>query len=172
MHADGRADARFDVAVEGFDGLVEFEGGADGACRIVLVGYGVAEDGQDGVAQELADAAVVAGDDLACALPDLVDDVAHVLGIEAFVEGGKAFEVGEEDGDLAALLAGGGGRRVTAEWRGALAAETGVFGCGGATLGACYGGRRHSSLWLAPADFRRFIPAIIAPPGAVTWRLA
>jgi len=58
---------------------VQFEGGADGAQRVVLVRHWVAEDRHHGVAEQSVDSAVIPRDDLAGTIPDLVYDVAHIL---------------------------------------------------------------------------------------------
>ena len=63
MHADGGADALLDIAVERLDGLVQLERGADGAHGVIFVCDGIAEDGHYGIAEELVDPPVIAGDD-------------------------------------------------------------------------------------------------------------
>ena len=65
------------------------ERGVERPLRIVLVSDRRAEDGEDGIAHELLDEAVVAGDRLGERLEQRVLERAHLLGIEALGERGE-----------------------------------------------------------------------------------
>ena len=91
--------------------LLHAQGGADRALGVVLVGHRRAEQGHDVVADVLVDGAAVALDLLAQAPQEALDHRLEGLGVEALGHRGVAGEVGEEDGDLAALLGGAAGRR-------------------------------------------------------------
>ena len=84
------------------------EPGADRPLGIVLVGRRPAEIGQDAVAQELRDVALVPRQLRRDRALVGGHDLARVLGIEAGGERGRAHEVDEDERELAPLAAGGG----------------------------------------------------------------
>ena len=90
---------------------------ADGAQRVVLVHHRHAEDGHDGVADELLHAAAVALDDPLHPLEVACEQRAQPLGIERLAERGRAGQVAEENRHRLALLPGlrraGGEREPT-----------------------------------------------------------
>ena len=86
--------------------LLHAEGGANGALGVVLVRHRRPEDRHDVVADVLVDLAAEALDLLAQAPQAAVDERLDRLGIHALGDRGVAGEVGEQDGDLAALLGG------------------------------------------------------------------
>ena len=97
----------------------QLEGGADGSLGVVLVAGRGAPDGHDGVADELLDRAAVPLDDAARQLEVARQELAHLLGVAVLGQGGEADQVGEQDGDQAAL---GDGCRPDAPATGALPA--------------------------------------------------
>ena len=92
--------------------LDDGEPGLHGALGVMFVGLGIAEIGEHAVAHVLGDETAVALDQLRAAAMIGADDPAHVLGIEPRRQRGRADEVAEHHGELAAL---GGVRRC---WRG------------------------------------------------------
>ena len=94
--------------VQLLDGFARGERRTHGALGIVLVRNGSAEDGHDGVADELLHRAAEALDLRADARVIRREHRAYVLRIELLGAAGEADEVGEEDGDDLALLARGG----------------------------------------------------------------
>ena len=76
-----------------------------GPLGVVLVGDGRAEQGDDGVTEDLVDPAPEAGHVLHQALEQPVDERLDLLGVDALGLAGEADEIGEEDGDDPALLA-------------------------------------------------------------------
>ncbi len=94
--------------------VLDIEGGADGALRIVLVGDRRTEEGQHPVAEELGDRAVVAPDGCADDAVGAGDDLLPFFGVEALGDRGRADDIGEEDRDRFALAfqPGGGGVRL------------------------------------------------------------
>jgi hypothetical protein len=107
-----RVDADADVEIERRVGLVQFlHGVADGerrpdrSLRVVLVCDGSAEDGHDGIADELLHGAAEALDLRAQAREVGREHAADVLGVELLGAAGEPDEVGEEHGDDLALLA-------------------------------------------------------------------
>ena len=86
--------------------LLHAEGGANGALGVVLVRHRCPEDGHDVVADVLVDLAAEALDLLAQAPQAPVDEGLDLLGVHALSHRGVAREVGEHDGDLAALFGG------------------------------------------------------------------
>ena len=85
------------------DGIDEVECGADCAFGVVLVRDRRAPDGHHGVADEFLDRAAVALDDLPCGVEVVREELARVLRVAALRRGREADEVGEQDGDEAAL---------------------------------------------------------------------
>ena len=81
------------------------------ALRIVLVRDRRAEDGDDGIADELFRVGVEAVDHRAQRSEQVGLQAADVLGVEAFGERGEAGEIGEEDGGGAAIGVRRDGRR-------------------------------------------------------------
>ena len=111
---DGRlagehAGARLQRRVERGNGCDEVERGADGSLGVVFVRDRSAPDSHHGVADELLYGAAVALDNLPRGVEVASEQFARVLGIATFRRGREPHEVGEEDGDEAAL--GGLGRR-------------------------------------------------------------
>ena len=95
--------------------LLHAEAGADRALGVVLVRDWRAEDGHHVVADVLVDSAAVAVDLLAEAAQAAVDEALHRLRVHALGDRRVSGEVGEDDGDLAALL--GQGLRLEARRR-------------------------------------------------------
>src|SRR6185503_1651604 len=62
VDADAHAEGELPLGVEGGELALHGEPGADGAGRVVRVGGGRAEDGHDGVADELVDGPALALD--------------------------------------------------------------------------------------------------------------
>ena len=81
----------------------EFQPGTDRAFGRVFLRSRKAEIRQDAVAQVLCDMAVVSADDRGADLAVLVQQAAHVLGVELTGEPGRADQIAEDHGDLAAL---------------------------------------------------------------------
>src|SRR6185369_16985093 len=88
-----------EVAVEVVEGGAHLQGGAGGADDVVLVEDGHAEDGHDGVADELLDGPAVALDDAAHLGEVAGHHELEGLGVQAVSERGEAADVGEHDGD-------------------------------------------------------------------------
>ena len=99
-----------ELAVQlGEDGL-HLHAGVHGAFGVVLVRAGDAEHGQDRVAHELLEQALVPGDLLGQAVERSPHDGLHYLGVFVLGERGRAHQVGEQrGGELALLPAGLGG---------------------------------------------------------------
>ena len=90
---------------------------------VVLVGHRGAEEGDDGVADDLVDLPAERVDVFDQALEAGVDQLLDLLGIRSLREGGEADEVGEEDGRDPAFV-GSGDEGVAA-----AGAEPGLCGC-------------------------------------------
>ena len=88
---------------EGADRVDELEAGPDGPLGVVLVGDRRAPDRHDRVADELLDRPAVAADDVAGEVEVAGQELAGVLGVAPLGERREADEVGEQDGDEAAL---------------------------------------------------------------------
>ena len=71
--------------------------------RMIRVGTERAEDGEDGVAQEIDHEASVPRDDAHEQVEVIVEDGDHVLGRKSLREGGEAAQVAEERRDLTIL---------------------------------------------------------------------
>ena len=71
--------------------------------RVVLMRAGKAEIGQNAVAHELGDEAVVARDSARAGVLVGPDDLSHVLGIEPLRKSGRADEIAKHHGQLSAL---------------------------------------------------------------------
>jgi hypothetical protein len=80
--------------------------------RVVLVRAGKAEIGENAVAHEFGDEAVVACDHAGARVLIGPDDLAHVLGIESRRKRGGSDEIAEHDGQLAPLGGVRGRRRL------------------------------------------------------------
>ena len=93
--------------VQLLDGVADGERGADRALGVVLVRRGGAEDRHDGITDELLHRAAEALDLGAQARVVGGEHRPHVLRIELLGAACEADEVGEEDRDDLALLAGG-----------------------------------------------------------------
>ena len=78
--------------------------------RVVLVGHRRAEHRHDRVAHELLHEAVIARDRLGQRVEERGLEGAHHLGVEPLGQRGEAGQIGEEDGDLAAVGLAGWGR--------------------------------------------------------------
>ena len=91
----------------------DVQAGADRALRVVLVGDRRAEEGEDRVAHQPGERALVAVDRRDQALEGAVHDLGPVLGIHRLGHRGRAFDVAEQHRDGAALAlhraAGAGG---------------------------------------------------------------
>ena len=98
-HVQGRA-GRGDEFRRGLD---DGEPGLHGALGVVFVGLRIAEIGEHAVAHVFGDEAAVALDQLRAAAMIGADDLAHVLGIEPRRHRGRADEIAEHHGELAAL---------------------------------------------------------------------
>ncbi len=101
------------------------ERGADGAKSIVLVDAWQAEDGHDGVADELLDRRAVAAKDGSHRVEVAAHHLANRLRVECLPELGRALKVAEHDRHRASLFRRGDGRR---EGRAAVAAHAEAFG--------------------------------------------
>ena len=88
-----------DGLAQGGDGCAGVGGGADGAQGVVLVRHRYAEDGHDGVADELLDRAAVALDRPPCGREVAVEHAPQRLRVERLRELRRLDEVGEEDRD-------------------------------------------------------------------------
>jgi hypothetical protein len=86
------------------------QGGPDGPLRVVLAGDRGAEQGHDGVPDELLDRAAVAFQLPAQAGIVGSQDPADVLDVELLGPAGEADQVAEQDADDLALVAPGRGR--------------------------------------------------------------
>ena len=80
------------------------QGGAHGTIGVVLVGDGRPEEGDDGVAENLVDAAAEGLDLAHEGLEVRLDEPGHGLGVEVLGERCVADEVGEQHGDDPAFL--------------------------------------------------------------------
>ncbi len=117
------------------DRVLDRERRADRALGIVLVRDRGPEDSHDRVADELLDRAAEALQVAAEPLVVRSQDRAYVLGIEPLRAGGRADEIGEDDGDRLALLSGRAGHDV--ESGTARVAEPCVVRVGVAAVSAC-----------------------------------
>ena len=81
----------------------QIERGPNRPLRVVLGRDGRSPDGHDGVPDELLDGAAVALDDAACGVEVAREELAGLLGVATLGGCREADEVGEEDGDEAAL---------------------------------------------------------------------
>ena len=84
----------------------DVEARAHGALRVVLMRAGIAEIGEDAVADEPGDHAVVGRDDLRTSDPIDTDHLPHVFRIEPRRERGRADQVAEHDGEVTPLGVG------------------------------------------------------------------
>ena len=89
------------------EGLLHAEPGPNGALGVVLVGDRGAEEGEDGVADDLVDPAAEVGDVGGEPLEAAVDEVLDLLGVAGLGEVGEPDQVGEQHGDDAALVGTG-----------------------------------------------------------------
>ena len=109
------ADAHLDVDVEPIgpraDRLLHPQRRPHGPLGVVLVAHRRAEQGDDGVADDLVDAAAERVDVVDEALEAPVDDALHLLGITALGQRGEADEVGEQHRGDAALVRARGVQR-------------------------------------------------------------
>ena len=108
----GDADRQLDAVPQahllgdGAERLEQVEAGRHGPAGVVLVGYGMAEVGEDPVADEPGDAPVVAADRLVTGGLVGAKDLAHELWVALVAERGGADDVAEHDGELAPLAVG------------------------------------------------------------------
>jgi hypothetical protein len=86
----------------------EVEPGEHGSARVVLVGFRVAERGEDAVPRELDDVAAVAGHRLPSELAVGGEQVAQLFGLDALGEHRRPHDVGEEQRHQGALPQGPG----------------------------------------------------------------
>ena len=117
---EGRAEVAFELGVQLPECAPELRGRPHGSQRVVLVDVRDAEDGHDGVADELLDRASVPLDHVACQLEVAGEDAAQAFRIEPLAEGGRARDVGEDHCDDLPLL---GGARFSAKRSAAGVAE-------------------------------------------------
>jgi hypothetical protein len=85
-------------------GVADGQGGADSALRIVLMGDGSAEEGQDGVADELLDPSAEMLQLGTHALGERDRGGADILGVALVAQRGRPDEVGEQDRDHLSFL--------------------------------------------------------------------
>jgi len=124
VHADAHGQVQaWALLVQLGHGIEDAQGGTDAAFGVVLVRDRRAEDGHDGVADELLDRAAEALDLPAQSRVVRVQKVAHVLRVGALGTRGEADEVAEEDRDDLALLHLG--RRLRGQRRRTVQAEPG-----------------------------------------------
>ena len=138
MHRQRSPDRRRERAGERRDRSMQFEGGGDGALRVVAMGERHAEDRHDLVADELIDDATAALDDRRGVGHDTGHDRFDFLRVQRLVQGGIARQVGEHDGGIAtlALVPVGGRGDLRRRFRPASRAEPLIGGKGGAALRA------------------------------------
>ena len=86
--------------------LLDGQGGAHGALRVVAVGDGSAEHGHDTVADVLVDGAAVAVDGAIDSLKECAEQAMDLLRIELARQPRVASEVGEQDRHLPTLAVG------------------------------------------------------------------
>ena len=95
----------FEFAFEGLESFLLFEGRPAGfpsvGVRIGIGPDGDAEVGHNGIAGIFIDVATVLGDEIAHGGEVAVEDFGEVLGGDGFGDGGKACEIGKENGDHA-----------------------------------------------------------------------
>jgi hypothetical protein len=97
-----------DAGSERLDRVDELKAGPNCPLGVVFVRRGRTPDGHDGVADELLDGSPVATDHVPREVEIASQELTSVLGIASLGECREADEVGEQDGDEAAL--GDGGR--------------------------------------------------------------
>ena len=104
--ADGDPDAvvTLELGVQNPERLTDLGSGADGAQRIVLMHPGDAEDGHDGVADELLDRPAVPLEHALHRLEIAPHHATQALRIEPLAEGRRSGDIGEEHGDDLACL--------------------------------------------------------------------
>jgi hypothetical protein len=102
-HAQRNAQARFEIGVDALERGLHPERGAHRACRIVLVRNRRAEECHDPVAQHFVNRSFVFVDFAGECFERAVNEIVNLFGIEFFGDGGKAADVGEENGDVAAF---------------------------------------------------------------------
>ena len=107
VHADSHLGTDTQVLAESGEGALHLERRPHGPLGVVLVGDGRAEQGHDGVADDLVDLTAEGGHVGDEPLEAPVDEVLHVLGVGRLGEGGEPDEVGEQDGGDAALVGPG-----------------------------------------------------------------
>lgn len=106
MEADAHLQGMAVVGGEGVHGRLHRQRRPDRLFRVILAGFVYAPEGHHGVADMFVDTAVVGKNDLVHPPPQGVDRLLGVLGVHRFDHGREAGDVGEEDGDLFALLIG------------------------------------------------------------------
>ena len=84
-------------------GSADSQCGAHSICCVVLMSRGIAEVGQDAVAEILRHGPVERRDDLEAARLVALDHPTHVLGIQVRGQGRRADQVAEHDGEVAPL---------------------------------------------------------------------
>ena len=114
VHADAHPDGQVQVGRQLPDGSLHPQRCSHGALGIVLVGDRRAEEGHDGVAQDLVHSPTEAGHVLDEALEEAVDHRLDLLRIHALGALGEPDEVGEQDRDDATLLAPGHAKTLAA----------------------------------------------------------
>ena len=97
------AGSGLEVRAQGGDRVDQLERRPDRAFRVVLVGDRRSPDGHDRVADELLDRPPVQLHDRGGRVEVAAQQLAHGLGVAVLGEGREADEVGEHDGDQAAL---------------------------------------------------------------------
>ena len=148
--AGGDADAHLMAALadlERADRLDHRQRGTHRVAGVGLVRFRIAEIDQHAVAHVFGDKAVEAGDHAGRAFVVGGDDVAQVFRIDAGRQRGRADQVAEHDGELAALGAGTGARRG----RGCRRRRCGSRGCGRADFAAALRTETGTGRVLVPA---------------------
>ncbi|OQA92963.1 MAG: hypothetical protein BWY25_03135 [Chloroflexi bacterium ADurb.Bin222] len=95
---------RLEVRAQLLDGGLDFQRGADGLFGVVLTRPIGAPERHDGVAHVFVNAPAPLQDDPVNPLPEEVEQLGDFLGVEALREPGKVGDVGEQHGDLFALV--------------------------------------------------------------------
>jgi hypothetical protein len=103
-HRKRRAEVAFELGVQAFECHRELRGRPHGPQRVVLVDVRDAEDGHDGVADELLDRPSVPLDHPAGELEVACENAAQALRVEPLAECGRAGDVGEDHRDGLPLL--------------------------------------------------------------------
>ena len=107
VDADSQFEFRAEIGLgvgELRDRRVHLHRGPNGPIRIVFVGDGGSEDGENTVAEDLVDPSAERGDVVLQPLEGAIDETLHTLGVQFLAERGVADDVGEDHRDDPALL--------------------------------------------------------------------